>query len=146
MWIFFTAIFKGEEQARIIEKKKTNKRQFAVLVAFMEEHPDIAKGSRFSNSWESVSSIWWTITESLNELGPPIRSVAAWQKVADCARYSRRSYELQKERFALELEKFQFKKQVVLERQRFKNQPLEFIMQLLEYKRQKLDNDNNKIK
>ncbi|XP_058827774.1 uncharacterized protein LOC131687696 [Topomyia yanbarensis] len=64
-----------------MEKKKTNKRQFACLVAFMEKNPEIARGSKFVHSRESVTSLWWTLTDSLNSLDPPTRSVAAWQKV-----------------------------------------------------------------
>ncbi|XP_065094520.1 uncharacterized protein LOC135715036 [Ochlerotatus camptorhynchus] len=62
-------------------KKKTNTRQFACIVAFMEENPDIAKGNKVTSSRESVTSLWWTLTDSLNSLGPPTCCVAAWQKV-----------------------------------------------------------------
>ncbi|XP_065088050.1 uncharacterized protein LOC135709586 [Ochlerotatus camptorhynchus] len=217
-----------------MEKKKTNKRQFACLVAFMEENPDIARGSKNLNSWES---------DSLNSFGPPTHSVAAWQKVwtdkklqlkrklqhnkneltgsvfgtqsspspsaigerqadrcvedpieeprvtedqpthdsvtredgrgqpatsgrgratkqnyrknllekqtddlskmklhvSDCARYSRKSYDLHKKRFELEMKRFQldeekinFNKQMLLEKQKHKSQQLQ-------YKKQKLD-------
>ncbi|XP_062557093.1 uncharacterized protein LOC134221943 [Armigeres subalbatus] len=63
-----------------MEKKKTNKRQFSRLVSFMEENPELARGSKFI-ARDSVTSLWWKITDSLNSLGPPNRSVAAWQKV-----------------------------------------------------------------
>ncbi|XP_062538726.1 uncharacterized protein LOC134206998 [Armigeres subalbatus] len=64
-----------------MDKKRTNVRQFARLVSFMEEHPELARGGRFSDCRESVSSLWATIQAALNSLGPPTRSVAAWQKV-----------------------------------------------------------------
>ncbi|XP_058818986.1 uncharacterized protein LOC131681904 [Topomyia yanbarensis] len=47
----------------------------------MEKNPEVARGSKFVQSRESVTSLWWTVTDSLNSLGPPTRSVAAWQKV-----------------------------------------------------------------
>ncbi|XP_062540733.1 uncharacterized protein LOC134208802 [Armigeres subalbatus] len=46
----------------------------------MEENPELARGSKFV-ARDLVTSLWWKITDSLNSLGPPNRSVAAWQKV-----------------------------------------------------------------
>ncbi|XP_062700532.1 uncharacterized protein LOC134284944 [Aedes albopictus] len=64
-----------------MEKKKTNKRQFAWLVAFMEKYPELARGGKFTDSRESVPTLWARAQTSLNSLGPPTRSVAQWQKV-----------------------------------------------------------------
>lgn len=65
--------------------------------------------------------------------------------VSDCARYARKSYDLHKDRFAIELkclhlekEKFNFKKQMMLEKQNHRSDQLQYQMLLLQYKKQKL--------
>ncbi|XP_058815963.1 uncharacterized protein LOC131679275 isoform X2 [Topomyia yanbarensis] len=51
----------------------------------MNEHPHIAKGSKFAEnenfSKDDFNTLWFDISFKLNGLGPPIRTVAEWQKV-----------------------------------------------------------------
>ncbi|XP_058827147.1 uncharacterized protein LOC131687115 [Topomyia yanbarensis] len=61
-----------------MNRKNTEKRQFTCIVG---NNPELARGSKYISSRESVTSLWWTVTNLLNSLCSPTRTVAAWQKV-----------------------------------------------------------------
>ncbi|XP_017472936.1 PREDICTED: uncharacterized protein LOC108363918 [Rhagoletis zephyria] len=57
-----------------------HKGQIILLIQFMEENPDLAKG--FSKRDKSlVSSLWQELTDTLKAAGPPTKDVNGWKKV-----------------------------------------------------------------
>ncbi|EAT32732.1 AAEL015047-PA [Aedes aegypti] len=63
----------------------TNRKQFELLVASMEQNPSIAKGLKYCEAIHMGKDIfldtWKNLSMRLNSLGPPTRSVPEWQKV-----------------------------------------------------------------
>ncbi|XP_036327992.1 uncharacterized protein LOC118740527 isoform X5 [Rhagoletis pomonella] len=62
--------------------KITNKQQFDLLVALMEQNLDIARGKRpYGSSRQDVKETWEQFAVELNNLGPPTRTGPEWQRV-----------------------------------------------------------------
>jgi hypothetical protein len=63
--------------------KKTNYRQFELLVDLMKENVDLAKGfCKVGASKSDVKEKWNEIGKELDALGPPMRRGSEWQKVS----------------------------------------------------------------
>ncbi|XP_036340439.1 uncharacterized protein LOC118749765 [Rhagoletis pomonella] len=56
--------------------------QFELMVDFMEEHPQLAKGQlKTSNAKASANILWKRLMEDLNSCAQPTRDVAGWKRV-----------------------------------------------------------------
>lgn len=57
--------------------------QFEILVQFMEDHPQLAKGQmKALNAKTAANNLWKRLAENLNNEGPPVREVVGWKKVS----------------------------------------------------------------
>ncbi|KNC23195.1 hypothetical protein FF38_10068 [Lucilia cuprina] len=64
------------------KKLQTQQRQFEILVDFMEQHSDLAKGQlQCGNAKQRANNLWTKLADDLNSNGPPVRDVAGWKKV-----------------------------------------------------------------
>lgn len=64
------------------DRSSTNGAQFEALVSFMEKNEGIAKNFLNAPQFkETTQHLWSEITEKLNSMGPPERTVDSWKKV-----------------------------------------------------------------
>ncbi|XP_075149933.1 uncharacterized protein LOC142224011 [Haematobia irritans] len=60
----------------------TKQRQFEIMLNFMKEHPQLAKGYiKAPEAKQATNNLWSRLTEELNAAGPPMREVVGWKKV-----------------------------------------------------------------
>lgn len=60
----------------------TKQRQFEILVEFMVQHSDLAKGHlQAANAKQTTNNLWTKLSDDLNANGPPVRDIAGWKKV-----------------------------------------------------------------
>lgn len=64
-----------------IVKKHVTSCQVKALLDFMKMHPSIAKGTNAGLEREDVDALWHDLTDNLNSMGGPIKSVDKWKKV-----------------------------------------------------------------
>lgn len=68
--------------------KKSTIQQLQLLVKHMEDNPEFARGIPvFGSSKFSAEEEWKTISQKLNSVGPPTRSIAEWKKVIKFVAY-----------------------------------------------------------
>lgn len=66
----------------IFRAKITTAEQFNFMLNFFEEQPDLASGRlNCVRGKEKSDQLWTNVTDSLNSLGPPIRSMEGWKKI-----------------------------------------------------------------
>ncbi|XP_037807681.1 uncharacterized protein LOC119601054 isoform X1 [Lucilia sericata] len=79
MFIFISKLLFFREKPK---KLQTQQRQFEILVDFMEQHSDLAKGQlQCGNAKQRANNLWTKLADDLNSNGPPVRDVAGWKKV-----------------------------------------------------------------
>lgn len=60
-----------------------NRQQIEILTSFMAEHTDLARGKlKALNAKQLSNNLWQTLSNSLNEKGPPVRTIVEWKKVS----------------------------------------------------------------
>uniref|UniRef100_A0A0A1WXJ2 Regulatory protein zeste n=1 Tax=Zeugodacus cucurbitae TaxID=28588 RepID=A0A0A1WXJ2_ZEUCU len=63
-------------------KKKTNQKQFELMVKLLEKNPQLAKGmTPFGSTKQTRIDLWEDIAAELNNIGPPLRRGSEWNKV-----------------------------------------------------------------
>ncbi|XP_018796527.1 PREDICTED: uncharacterized protein LOC108973608, partial [Bactrocera latifrons] len=60
--------------------KVYNKAQLTYLVNSISENPNIGKRFQKENK-ERVNTYWKKLHESLNSMGPPLKSIAEWKRI-----------------------------------------------------------------
>lgn len=62
----------------------TKQSQFEIMLNFMTEHPQLAKGYiKAADGKEVTNDLWARLVEDLNAAGPPMREVVGWKKVSN---------------------------------------------------------------
>ncbi|XP_017484115.1 PREDICTED: uncharacterized protein LOC108372841 isoform X2 [Rhagoletis zephyria] len=65
-----------------IKQPNTKPRQFEILVNFMMEHSDLAKGQiKGLAAKQTSNNLWKRLENELNSCGPPTHNFTEWKKI-----------------------------------------------------------------
>ncbi|TMW46403.1 hypothetical protein DOY81_008517, partial [Sarcophaga bullata] len=66
------------------KKLQTQQGQFEILVAFMVQHSDLAKGLlQCGNAKQRANNLRVKLVDDLNSNRPPVRDIAGWKKMEE---------------------------------------------------------------